>query len=115
MSTHGELIKKFIKMGSNSSVMLLTLIEEILDLSKMEAGTFHVVISKFSIKELIEEVTDIFDNQCHQKGIELKVDVSKHLQRLYLESDRGRIKQIFLNLLSNSFKFTFQGYIKITA
>lgn len=56
-------INKFVKMGNNSSIILLALIEDILDLSKMESGTFKMSLSAFNVKELLEEVYDIFQIQ----------------------------------------------------
>ena len=55
-----EIISKFIKIGSNSSTLLLALVEDILNLSKMDAGNFTLSIDKFSIKTLIDEVYDLF-------------------------------------------------------
>jgi signal transduction histidine kinase len=56
-------IEKFVKMGTNSSVLLLSLIENILDLSKIEAGTFELYKEKFGIRELIDDVEDMFKYQ----------------------------------------------------
>lgn len=106
-------MNRFIAMGLNSSIMLLSLIEDILDLSKMEGGTFTITKSFFRIDNLINEVKDIFVYQCRQKAIELNVDFDEELAGLEIYSDEGRIKQILLNLVSNSFKFTFQGSISI--
>ena len=56
-------IQKFIKMGQNSSILLLSLIEDILDLSKIDAGTFRINMSEFNLKELIDEIYDIYEYQ----------------------------------------------------
>lgn len=56
-------IQKFIKMGQNSSILLLSLIEDILDLSKIDAGTFRINMSEFKLKELIDEIYDIYEYQ----------------------------------------------------
>jgi len=79
VATHSNHIKRFIKMGNNSSVLLLALIDDILDLSKMEAGTFTINNSYFKIKGLIEEVYDIFNTQCEQKGLLMNLDIDKQL------------------------------------
>ena len=60
---NAKMLKKFAKIGRNSSLMLLTLIEDILNLSKMEAGTFSVLKADFPIWELIEEIKDMFEVQ----------------------------------------------------
>lgn len=107
-------VKKFTHMGSCSSVLLLSLIEDILDLSKMEAGTFKINKEFMLIPELIDEVCDIFSTQCKQRNIELIAEVEECLSNINFHSDRSRLKQILLNLLSNSSKFTFKGHIKLS-
>ena len=108
-------MKKFLKMGTNSSILLLALIEDILDLSKMEAGTFTLNYSEFEVGPLFDWVYEIFEFQCRSKRIGLSVSVDPRLESITCRSDYGRIRQILLNLLSNSLKFTFEGHIKISA
>lgn len=102
-------------MGSNSSLLLYSLIEDILDLSKLEAGTFKTSISSFSVVDVMDEVAEVFEFQCAQKRLKLNIDVDYRLQDVKVESDRGRIKQVLLNLMSNAFKFTFAGSISMSA
>jgi len=108
-------MKKFLKMGTNSSILLLALIEDILDLSKIEAGTFTLNYSEFEVGPLFDWVYKIFEFQCRSKRIGLSVSVDPRLESITCRSDYGRIRQILLNLLSNSLKFTFEGHIKISA
>ena len=100
-------------MGYNSSILLLSLIEDILDLSKIDSGNFAMHITDFDLKDLIDEVYDIFIFQCENKGLELKVEIDPYLNSIVISSDKGRIKQVLLNLISNSLKFTFEGIIFI--
>ena len=101
-------------MGLNSSILLLSLIEDILDLSKIDAGTFSINISNFNLSDLIDEVYDVYHFQCLEKKLRLEVDIEPCLEQFFISSDRGRIKQVLLNLISNSFKFTFEGMIKLS-
>ena len=94
-------------MGKDSSVLLMALIEDILDLSKMEAGTFSMLMSDFKVDQLVTEVADVFEIQCEHKKLALDVDVDQQLSGLTIKSDFGRLKQILLNLMSNALKFTF--------
>jgi len=64
-------IQKYLKMGSSSAVLLLSLVEDVLDMSKIEAGTFKVNYGWFSVKELFDEIFELFSFQCQQKGISL--------------------------------------------
>lgn len=107
--------QRFIKMGSNSSLLLYSLIEDILDLSKLEAGTFATSISSFCVVDVLDEVADVFEFQCMQKRLELNIDVDERLRDIDVASDRGRIKQVLLNLMSNALKFTFAGSISVSA
>lgn len=101
-------------MGKTSSLLLASLIEDILDLSRMEAGTFKINYSQFAIAEVFEEVSDIFSFQCSQKKITFSIELCEELKKAKVLSDKGRVKQILLNLVSNSLKFTFKGGIKIS-
>ncbi|CAI2380035.1 unnamed protein product [Moneuplotes crassus] len=108
-----DMVTKFVKIGKSSSLLLLTLIEDVLNLSKMEAGTFKLTKSVFSVKALLDEIFDIFEMQCLRKNLDFRLEMTEEVSRLELNSDEGRIKQVILNLISNSMKFTFHGYIKI--
>jgi len=101
-------------MGKNSSILLLALIEDILDLSKMEAGTFRIHNTEFSIPQLVDQIDDIFDIQCQQKKIKLILNIEPCFQNERVFSDESRIKQVLLNLMSNAVKFTFVGSITVS-
>jgi len=108
-----ETMRKFISMGLNSSIMLLSLIEDILDLSKMDSGTFTVSKDFFEVENLVSQVKEVFQYQCKMKKLQLNIEIDPSLKGLQVYSDQGRIKQILMNLISNSFKFTFKGSISI--
>ena len=108
-------IQNYIKMGHTSTLLLLSLVEDVLDMSKIEAGTFKVNYGWFSVKELIEETYELFTYQCIQKKIQLNLSLHPKLFDVFIESDKGRVKQVLLNLMSNSLKFTFQGHIHLSA
>jgi two-component system, NarL family, sensor histidine kinase BarA len=108
-------ITNFINMGASSSTLLHSLIEDILDLSKMEAGTFTLNVSSFMIPDLLKDTIELFEYQCKLKNLQLIVDVDPSLVEQPCKSDHGRIKQILMNLISNALKFTFEGHIKVRA
>jgi signal transduction histidine kinase len=106
-------LNKFTEIGINSSTLLLSLIEDILDLSKIEAGTFVVNRMNFRLSEIVYEIKGIFSYQSAQKRIEFKTVINEIVRNSEVFSDKGRIKQILLNLISNSMKFTFKGSISL--
>ena len=80
----------------------------------MDAGIFTINTSDFYLKELIDEVYDIYKQQWDVKHIELNINFDERLNKYMIKSDKLRLKQILMNLLSNSYKFTFQGSINIS-
>jgi len=91
----------------SSGEHLLALVNEILDLSTIEAGKHPLVKEKLSIKEIVGECVRIVEEKARSSGIDLMVKVPKDLSPLY--ADRRAAKQILLNLLSNAIKFTSEG------
>lgn len=109
-----ENIFKYVSIGRISSKILLSLVEDILDLAKFESGTFSIKESPFRLNELISEFNEIFSLQCKQKRLDFQITCEENIKGLIFNSDCGRIKQILMNLLSNAFKFTQEGGIKVS-
>jgi signal transduction histidine kinase len=82
-----EKMKKFISMGENSSILLLSLIEDILDLSKMEAGTFKINMISFNVEKMVNEVYDIFYFQCMLKKMQLNLEIDSEIKGIIAFSD----------------------------
>jgi PAS domain S-box-containing protein len=93
---------------------LLALINDILDLSKIEAGKLQLVYEPLNIRELLAEIVQIFSAGAHQKGIVLLIEVAEQLPAV-ISFDEVRLRQILFNIVGNSLKFTDQGEIKISA
>lgn len=91
-----------------SSRYLLSLINDILDMSKIETGKMEIAREHFDLMELIEEINQIMFPQANTKGIQYEVYHKEPLDRYYI-GDALRIKQIMMNLLSNALKFTPEG------
>ena len=101
-------LKKIIDSGRH----LLGLINDILDLSKVEAGKMELHVETFDVKSLIENVAGTVEPLIHKNGNHLEWTCSDAVQTL--RADRTRVRQILLNLLSNSSKFTDKGRIRVT-
>jgi signal transduction histidine kinase/CheY-like chemotaxis protein len=95
-----------------SANALLTIINDILDLSKIEAGKLDLEVAEFDLTVAIEEACDLVAFKADGKGLDLVVRVDQDVPRL-VSGDAGRIRQIVLNLLSNAVKFTAHGYVQV--
>ncbi len=96
-----------------NAASLLSLINNLLDLSKIEAGKIEVKVAEFDLDELLREVFENVKPLLHEKTIEVQWRLAEPLSPL--RSDPLRIRQVFLNLLSNAIKFTDRGSIIISA
>ena len=95
-----------------SGEALLSLLNDILDLSKIEAGKIQIESSRFELRAAIEEIVELLAEKPHAKGVEVvtAVDAAVPVQ---VSGDVGRFRQVLLNLISNAAKFTAQGTITI--
>ncbi|MEC4681533.1 MAG: ATP-binding protein, partial [Nitrospirota bacterium] len=93
---------------------LLTLINDILDLSKVEAGQMHIHIEEVTLNALMSNLQKQFNPVANEKNIEFHVETSPGVP-LTLQTDENRTDQILKNLLSNAFKFTETGSVKLRA
>lgn len=92
---------------------LLVLIDEIIDLSKIEAQQLTLKMQEFSVNSLMMELFQIFSHSHQGSAIQLKMKSALPNKELFVFSDRVRVKQIFINLLSNAYKFTDTGLIEM--
>jgi len=102
---------KSIKTASN---ILLKLINDILDLTKIESGKFELKLKPVKVKTIIDEMRQIFKSQLEQKGIAFITEIEKDVPDSLL-LDEIRLRQILLNLIGNAGKFTEKGFIKVIA
>jgi len=93
---------------------LLKLINEVLDLSKIEAGRMELHAEPFAPRELLASAAESFAGLARQKGIELRSEVEPTLPAM-VRQDRARVQQILNNLLSNAIKFTDRGAVTLAA
>ncbi len=91
---------------------LLAIINDILDLSKVEAGKMELVCVDYYIKVMTDEIIGMMDMAASQRGLILKYECDETVPCRY-NGDDGRIKQILINIISNAIKFTKKGYVRI--
>jgi len=107
--------KEFLQVINASSRNLLIIINDILDLSKVESGELEIDETPFSVHDLAQELLEGFHLQCQEKGLRLDLFMDEKLnQSVWLISDPNRIKQILNNLLSNAVKFTNKGKVELS-
>lgn len=91
---------------------LLAIINDILDLSKVEAGKMELVYTDYHLKTVVDEVVGMMDMAASKRGLVLKYECDNALPCRY-NGDEGRIKQILINILNNAIKFTKEGYVRV--
>lgn len=106
--------QEYLEKMDQSTKNLLRIINDILDFSKIEAGKLEMENVAFGLTEILDEINDIFAVRLHEKGISLKITMPEALKVPFM-GDPLRLQQVLLNLVSNSFKFTEEGEIGITA
>ena len=106
--------RRFAATIQSSADALLAIINDILDFSKIEAGKLRLEAQDLDIRQVVEEVIDLFAQRAHQKGIELLLDIDPYLHR-WSKGDELRIRQILMNLVSNALKFTASGHVLVRA
>jgi two-component system, sensor histidine kinase and response regulator len=104
--------KEYLEIIRNSAFSLLGLINDILDFSKIEAGRLEFQEICFDVRDVIEEVSDIFLEMISRKNLEFIVDVDPDVPARVM-ADPMRLRQVLINLTSNALKFTSQGEIVI--
>ncbi len=95
-----------------SAKHLLGLIDDILDMSKIEAGKIEIIPSQFEVRELIQMVEKMVSPMIEKKGLTFQVAISEDVPPT-IYHDKNRIKQVLINLLSNASKFTKSGKITV--
>ncbi|MCZ6803471.1 MAG: ATP-binding protein [Proteobacteria bacterium] len=104
--------KDFTETIYSSAHTLLALINDILDISKIEAGRIETEIIDFDLHELVNSVVFMQSPNAHSKGLNINVYISPDIPFL-LHGDALHLKQVLINLLSNAIKFTKKGYVGI--
>lgn len=102
---HAEVIHR-------SSIALLRVLNDVLDFSRVEAGRLELESVPFSIARVAWDVQKMFDISTQQKGLKFRCEITDSRPHLAVMGDAGRLRQIIINLLANSSKFTTKGFIR---
>ncbi len=102
--------RKQLGIVKSSAAHLLSLISDVLDISKIEAGKVELSPEEFKLGDVIQDVIQTFSHMAGEKGLKLEMELPEDLE---VFGDKRRIKQIFMNLVSNAVKFTDSGGVNI--
>jgi signal transduction histidine kinase/CheY-like chemotaxis protein len=103
---------EFARSAHHSAELLLSLLNEVLDFSKLEAGKVELEPVPTDLLAVSEDVVDLMRGRAHQKNLELLLRLAPSLPRLVV-ADGGRLRQVLLNLVGNAVKFTEKGYVLV--
>ncbi|KAL1328594.1 hypothetical protein AAHE18_13G384100 [Arachis hypogaea] len=105
--------QEYVRTAQGSGKALVSLINEVLDQAKIEAGKLELEASLFDLRAVLDDILSLFSEKSQGKGIELAAYVSDEIPELLI-GDAGRFRQIITNLMGNSIKFTEKGHIYVT-
>ena len=105
--------QQYVRISKRAGEALLTLINDVLDLSKIEAGHLHLEHIPFDLVEVAETAIEVMASHAHEKNLELVCRIPGDIPRRLL-GDPHRLRQVLLNLVGNATKFTHQGEIVLT-
>ncbi|MBQ9437802.1 MAG: response regulator [Lachnospiraceae bacterium] len=103
-----EAAKDYLEKIGSSAQHLLSLINDILDMSRIESGRMVLKNEEFAFSKLIEQINVIFSGQCQEKGLEYNCHIKGKLNDYYI-GDSIKLRQVLINILGNAVKFTPQG------
>lgn len=105
-------VQKYAKDVKDSSEVLLNIINDILDSSKIESGVMEIVENEYELGSLMNDLYNMMNVKAKEKGLELEFDIDSTIPSKYLGDDK-RIRQVLMNLLSNGVKYTKQGKVTL--
>ncbi len=105
--------KHHVEVMNKSGKHLLSMINDVLDISKIESGHLDISSENFLLKETLSNLEAMFLLQCQEKGLELYFDISGNIPNA-IRADIGKIRQILINLVGNAIKFTDEGKVVVT-
>ena len=106
--------RDYLNTAMNSGRSLLQILNDILDLSKVESGKLELEAGEFELGEVLDSVVSVFRYHAESRGLEMSWKIDESLPRHFV-ADKGRLRQILFNLLGNATKFTESGRIEVEA
>ena len=104
--------QEYVEGLKESSITLHSLINDVLDLSKIEAGKYQLEYTVFDLPQLVKSVVNIFKPQADKKALQLKYEIATDVPNI-VNGDHNRLRQVLLNLVSNAVKYTDTGSVTV--
>ena len=104
----------FIDIMRSASSTLLSIINDVLDISKIESGKFSIEITPFNLNETVRQTLSVFGEKAKQTNISLDIELMDDLGIMHL-GDPHRLSQVLFNIVGNAMKFTQAGYVRVTS
>lgn len=104
--------KEYVEILRSSSEVLLSLVNDILDLSKIDAGRLEITERPFDLPLLLDQLCRVFSLRCARKGLHFSLDIAPDVP-VTVWGDGLRLRQILMNLLENAYKFTHEGCVEV--
>ena len=104
--------KRHIELVRDASATLLTIVDDVLDFSRIEAGGFELSPVPFDLREMVASAVAIMRSAAEEKGLSLSLSIAPHVPSAIC-GDQNRIRQILINLLGNAIKFTVTGLVAV--
>jgi two-component system, sensor histidine kinase and response regulator len=98
----------------NSGEALLSILDDVLDYSRIEDGRMVLFRAPFALRDLLEELVELLAARAHNKGLEIASIIDARVPA-WVQGDRGRLRQVIINLLGNAIKFTHHGHVVLRA
>lgn len=105
--------KKYLHMLKSATDQLLVMLNDVLDLAKIDAGKIHLDYRSFNLPSAIYKSIDVVQSRAEEKGIPLRIQMDDSLSMVYIGEEK-RLRQVLINILSNAVKFTEKGFVQIT-
>jgi signal transduction histidine kinase/CheY-like chemotaxis protein len=104
--------KRFVDTIHKSSMRLVSIFNDIMELSKIDSGKMHIMVSSVRLSTLVNEIAELFRDQTREKGLVFTCQVAPHIPQTFI-LDGVRLKQVLQNLVSNAIKFTSSGFVEL--
>lgn len=104
--------QNYLQVIRDSSSILLDLINDILDLAKIEAGKLELFPERFDLREFMKKISSMFEHQFIKKNVQFHISIHEDVPEFFV-TDTRRLKQVLINLLGNALKFTDTGYVSV--